>query len=68
MTATEAELGELTSVTTWTAAYDYYHDRYQSYYLAGLREALQGRGVTIVNRPLQRMPRVLRSLRRARSS
>ena len=34
---------DLTGVTTWTAAYDYVHDRYQAYYAGGLGEAQAGR-------------------------
>jgi hypothetical protein len=58
----------LVAVSAWTAAYDYYHDRYQAYYKTGLHQALAESGVRLVARPLHRFPRVLRSLRRARSS
>ena len=59
---------ELTGVTTWTAAYDYVHDRYQAYYAAGLGAALAEVGAALDVRPLHRMPRALRALRRVRSS
>lgn len=57
-----------TAATTWVAPYDYYHQRYQAYYTAGLRHALAELGVGVRSRSLQRLPGVLRALRRVRSS
>jgi hypothetical protein len=68
MPATESSLNDLTGVTTWSAAYDYFHDRYQEYYATGLDEALRKRGVALTCNHLQRMPKLLRGLRRLRSS
>lgn len=54
--------------TAWTAAYDEWHDRYQAYYLAGLRMALRERSIPLDIRPLHRFPRLLRGLRTLRCS
>jgi hypothetical protein len=58
----------LRHVVTWSAAYDYCHDRYQAYYLAGLTAAAEAAGVPVTVHQLQRLPGVLRALRRVRSS
>lgn len=58
----------LRHVETWSAAYDYCHDRYQAYYLAGITAAAEAAGVPVTVHQLQRLPGVLRALRRVRSS
>ena len=66
----QAEAPRVSAVRTFSAPYDYYHDRHQAYYIAGLREALartNGSG-SLKIRSLQRFPLVLSSLRRVRSS
>lgn len=68
MTPAATDLSDLAGVTTWTAAYDYCHDRYQSYYSTGLSLALREAGVPLTSRPLSRLPYALRALRRVRSS
>jgi hypothetical protein len=57
---------DLAAATTWTAAYDEFHDFYQEFYLAGLRDALGP--VPLRAESLQRLPGVMRALRRVRTS
>lgn len=58
----------LRRIRTWAAAYDYCHDRYQAYYLAGITTAAEAAGVPVTVHQLQRLPGVLRALRRVRSA
>jgi hypothetical protein len=66
--APEGEATDLaiTAIEAFTRPYDYYYDRYQRYYRAGLRAACRTRGIRFVERPTTRAPWLTRPLRRVR--
>jgi len=56
------------SAVAWVCPYDYCHDIYQRYYVAGLQAVLGALGTELEIRSLQRAPALLRALRRVRYS
>jgi hypothetical protein len=67
-TPASSQFNRVSAVRIFSAPYDYYHDRHQAYYIAGLREALAQTDGALKICSLQRFPLVLSSLRRVRSS
>lgn len=59
---------DIREVVSFSAPYDYCHDRYQAYYGAGIRQFVERQGGALSTVHLARFPHVQRRLRRIRSS